>query len=197
MIDILLDVDGVLADFTGGTLDTLQRLGGPAMSHDDVTAWDISSLISLEFRERTIAYWRAEGWCEGLMPYPHAQAAATILGTIGKVHFLTAHLPGSDYWLGERMRWLRMHFQARDVDVTFTHHKHRYHGHLFVDDKLEHVIKWALVHPGDQAVLWAQPYSLDCGQLPSNAIRTGDWSVVFDLARRIARREAGVTRGDS
>jgi 5'(3')-deoxyribonucleotidase len=172
---ILVDVDGVLADFVGGTLDELHRLGGPRLTPEHWVTWDGLDIMPEEFREDVKNAWRRQGFCENLREYPEAFLAVMTLRQILPVHFVTAPLPLSKFWYQERHDWLVDRFQARHSgDITFTHEKHGIHGIALVDDKPSHIEEWQDEHPYGLAILYAQPYNKP---MPG-VMRTNDWSEI-------------------
>ena len=104
-MNILLDCDGVLADFVSASI----RVHGQSLAHDEVTDWEY-------FREWGLSsnqFWKPlrgrEFWYEQIKPYPWAPELLSKLSALGDVTILTA--PSADpecpaakiEWLGDRL----------------------------------------------------------------------------------------------
>ncbi len=179
---VLLDVDGVSADFVQATLDSLVQLGGPRMHHDDVESWHIFDCIPPEYRDRISDEWRKPGWCANIPLYPGAQDGIELLRGITKaeVLFVTTAMEDAPFWMWEREQWLRKYFDANHRTIVFTAAKYAVDGEVFVDDKLPNVLEWAEHHPHGQAVLWASSTNQH-DVFPSNIHRTCSWFEVMRL----------------
>lgn len=81
---ILLDVDGVLADFTGATLDFLRTLGVDRRA-EYVTEFAIEDALGLSSaqRARMKARWAESGFCASIPVYDGAVAGVERLRGIG------------------------------------------------------------------------------------------------------------------
>lgn len=155
---VLVDVDGVLADFHTAAL----RIVGEILERDVVagprTIWDI--LDAFEFTDaQTAAFKQAVGrpaFCASLAPYPDAREGIAQLRTIADVYAVTAF--HSLHWVSERDWWLTEHFGFTRKQIVHTDAKYLVAGDVFIDDKVEHVQRWVDRRTGT-AVLWAQPYN--------------------------------------
>lgn len=181
---VLVDVDGVLADFHTAAL----RIVGEILERDVVagprTTWDI--LDAFEFTDaQTAAFKQAVGrpaFCASLAPYPDAREGIAQLRTIADVYAVTAPFH-SLHWVSERDWWLTEHFGFTRKQIVHTDAKYLVAGDVFIDDKVEHVQRWVDRRTGT-AVLWAQPYN--AGAFVGRAHRTGSWDTVVALAREAA-----------
>lgn len=184
---LLLDCDGVVADFVGHFLDTVRDLFGRHHAPETVMEWDIAAAIGLDERERARAYGEVlrDGWCSRIRPYPAAVDAVRALREAGvDVHVVTSPWPGHRTWHGEREEWLRHHFGLGPRDVTHTHRKAVVRGDALLDDKPEHVAAWGAAHPGGLALLWDQPYNVGADG-PWRRVRTWGEVAVAVLADQL------------
>mgnify|MGYP001576197444 CR=1 FL=1 len=173
---ILLDVDGVLADFITANLRTLHAFGAGPFAHDDVTAWSIEDSLGLTSsqRARMKARWSEPGFCASIPPYEGAQAGVEALRAIGEVYAVTAPMWSGPTWQHERTEWLVKHFDFRREDVVSTAAKHLVRGDVLVEDKPEALHRWSSSWPDGLGVLWHQPYN--AGAEWPIASRVSGWS---------------------
>lgn len=177
---ILLDVDGVSANFIDATLDTLVDLGGPRMHHDDIRSWEIFGSIPREWEDRVVAEWHRPGWCARIPLYEGALEGVLRLREVAEVVFVTTAMSGAPHWMWERDCWLRQHLNAGGRDIVFASAKHVVDGDVFVDDKASNVIEWHQAHPTSTAVLWDQPYNRG-ERTPNGVVRTKSWGALLEM----------------
>jgi len=180
---VLLDVDGVLADFVGHTLSMLGDLA-PAGGRDAFTSWDMLSAMSPRARAETEARWRRQGWCLTMPVCPGAQNAVDRIGLRADVVYVTAPMRGAPHWMYERWLWLERQFAADARAVVFAHGKALVSGDVFVDDRVENIDEWAAAHPNGAALLWDAPYNRHCVPSAPNAVRVTTWVDVIGAVAR-------------
>jgi len=154
---ILLDVDGVVADFTG-MVAQVSRAGGFTLP--PVTQWDFMRGLEAPHRawvERCLAlgeYWGS------IEPLPGAVAGVDALRMADHdVVFVTSPWESCPTWAYERTRWLLKHFQATRHDVIVAADKSLISGDVFVDDKPEHVGSWVARNKKKYGFIWDQPWN--------------------------------------
>jgi 5'(3')-deoxyribonucleotidase len=175
---VLVDCDGILADFISAALNILCRKSGILVEHDDIVTWDLYSCLP-EKAQPFIPYieWllKARGGCMSMSPYDGAREGLQRLEEIANVVIVTSPYPGSETWHSERERWLEKHFNMPASRVIHTHSKYHVKGDFLVDDKTSHVAKWAEAFPEGQALLWNMKYN-EKDELPfENASRVVGW----------------------
>lgn len=180
---VLLDCDGVLADFLQPCLDIINRhmtkilraddgaivygaAGEPSLWSEpktlaDMTHWNIFDALGVPKAVKSLVYkeMKQPGWCEtAIKPLPGAQEGVQMLRDCGhQITIVTSPMDGPT-WTHERENWLHRHFDVRRRDVIHTEQKAIVHGAMLVDDKPEHVEAWkghwsSLGHDG-VGVLW-------------------------------------------
>ena len=151
---VLVDVDGVLANFNQLVIDAVHAFSGKRHTEEDVIRYDILSCMDVpqHLKEAVWRHVQSPGSCQSISPYPGAKEGLDSLREVADVHVVTTPLVGSHSWQSERTEWLRTHFNIHHEDVTFTHKKDLVRGDFIVDDKPEHVDR-----PG--GMLWDQPYN--------------------------------------
>lgn len=140
---ILLDCDGVLADFVTPSLRVIHELGGPKLHHDDVPDYNLGLLLPEgEPRDTFWARVSEPGWCTELQPYVGAKQLVRELREIGDVVCVTSPMEDGRQWAWERTRWLVEHFGFDRDDVANMSGKHWVHADYFADDSPKHVERW-------------------------------------------------------
>lgn len=168
---MLLDVDGVIADFVGTTFRQFGLLTGAMLPDAVCTSWDVLGLPEIApHRDLVRAWWTSENWCLRMDEYTDAIAPVCHLLGIADVEFVTTPFP-SKFWHSERDEWLRRRF-GRSVGVTFTHRKDRIVGDFLVDDKPKTIDEWK----HGTGVLWRRPWN----QTDPRAEHR-DWDLLINL----------------
>lgn len=181
---ILLDVDGVLANFIEANLATLRELG-VERQHDDVRAWSVEESLGLTSAQRAQmkARWSEAGFCASIPVYEGAAAGVELLRSIGEVYAVTAPMWSAPTWQHERTEWLMRHFDFTRDQVVSTAAKHLVRGDIFVEDKPETLARWAEAWPGALPVLWDRPYNAGV----EHPVRTRSWGLLQAVAAEVAR----------
>jgi len=179
---VLLDVDGVTADFLTATLDTLVQLGGPRVPPEAIHTWDIFGSLPREWEDRIVAEWHKPNWCSSVPIYPGAREAVLRLRDIAEVVFVTTAMHGAPHWMWERDVWLRTHLNAGGRDIIFATAKHVVSGDVLVDDKASNVAEWHKHNPRGTAILWDRPYNRT-EQVASSIVRMDSWSALEELVQ--------------
>lgn len=180
---VLLDVDGVLANFVDGALACVYEITGVRHHHDDVTGDSIEDTFNLSDDQRAMlrAMLSVPGFCRDLLPYAEAFDGVRQLQTIANVYPVTAPFK-STTWVREREGWLHTYFGIDRKMITHTEAKHLVTGDVFVDDKPALVRAWRHTHPTGIGVLWRRPYNdAEVGFVP----HTNRWDDVVALVETI------------
>ena len=153
---MLLDCDGVLADFT----DHLLTLIGSNLTLADITDWHFLKL--LRPNERRAAYMLLEGeefWATQPVVAGAREGVDAMRADGHHVVCVTAPWLTCKNWGYIRREWLKTHFDIEPDDIANWSSKHRVSGDVFIDDKPEHVARWAEANPGLWPILFDQPYN--------------------------------------
>lgn len=157
---VLLDVDGVIADFSAEYYRLAcqiahRTLTGPEEWDD----WDMK--VALGLNEQEVRYIHTHlnrpGVAEGFSPYYGAVDGVHELmrKEICDLYFLTSPIETSPTWCHDRTMWLVAHFgleQGRKV--IHTHYKHLVKGDFFIDDRPSNVTNWGGANAGGTPLLW-------------------------------------------
>lgn len=177
---VLLDCDGVLADFTGAYLDLVYEFTGERFAHADVTHFKIADAAffkDVSTRHPNLRFsidqhiTQSPTFCRNLAVLPGSQAAVERIRKTGaRVYCVTSPWHSSPYWQYERTKWLSEHFGFKPSEVVSTNDKRIVAGDILVDDKLDNLTDW---HHG-LPLLWDAPYN----QYPTHIARVTDWEQV-------------------
>lgn len=156
---ILVDMDGVVADFEAGTVSLFKKLGLDPRRTTARTDWGIlACLESEELRERVLEGWHRPGFFRSLPAISGAKDAYERLTLFGhQVYFCTAPLRNHATCASEKISWLAEHFgEAAASHAIITGDKTLVMGDYLIDDRPNvHGVK----SPTWTQLLYAQPYN--------------------------------------
>lgn len=179
---ILLDVDGVCADFTGMVRTFC---AGAGYEMPTPTEWDFLKALPTDhhatdaggfkvnvrqhvdvFLQKAVA-WEKMRAIDGAI-----HAVEAFRRDSHRVVFVTSPWESCREWANVRRVWLRNHFKADAVDVVVCKDKSLVRGDVFVDDKPENVGAWGQVN-AYRAFIWDAPYNQGWAVIPR---LTGGWT---------------------
>jgi|DEB0MinimDraft_6_1074348.scaffolds.fasta_scaffold05300_6 5'(3')-deoxyribonucleotidase len=137
---ILLDCDGVLADFGKGFAALAREQG---IDYTQPRCWDVFKGLSRNERKRMERAVLQPGFCRSLPVVPGARDMVDGLRSDGHdVYCVTAFWFDHPTWTAERTAWLESNMGIDRRRVVHTHAKALVYGDVFVDDKVSHVREW-------------------------------------------------------
>jgi 5'(3')-deoxyribonucleotidase len=142
---VLVDCDGVMADFVGATLSIAHRISSKRWAVEDLKGWDFwesmkdRAVPDLEARiKKAIS---EEGFCSEIPVIPGAVEGVESLRTIADVVVVTTPWR-SRTWAHERFEWLERNFGLHRDLVIQTSNKADVDGDMLVDDSPANLRKW-------------------------------------------------------
>ena len=185
---VLLDVDGVLANFIHATLSTLSRHTKRApYTHDSITTWEVFDSLPEQERPHQDAVYRRmklPGACYDIPVYPDAVEGVARLCAVADVIVVTSPFKGSQTWTHEREEWLWNHFGISHDDVIHARRKGFIRGDFLIDDKPSHLRDWRAMNPRGRAIYWKNPQFAE--DMPGYVVCTRSWDTVIDEVSRFA-----------
>lgn len=190
-LQIALDVDGILRNFTAGALVIVKEVTGKTFTAEDVTAFNFSAALGLsETETRTVmtVISTRRGFVTALPPYANARQGVRRLRELGDVFCITTPWVSpwgtNPWWRAESEAWLALHFGIERVEHADD--KSGYEADLFADDRSKNVCAWQDAWPDRTAVFWRTPHN------PSEAVPLGahsisSWDAMYEIARNMAR----------
>jgi 5'(3')-deoxyribonucleotidase len=189
-LQIALDADGVLRNFTAGALLIVEEVTGKKFTPANVTAFNFTRALGLAESEAggvMKAITARCGFVTALPPYPQARQGVRRLRELGDVFCVTAPWDGplgiNPWWCDESERWLALHF-----GIDRVHHaadKAEYEADLFVDDRSSNVRDWMSRWPGRTAVFWRTLHNMS-ESVPCGAHATSSWDELYEIGRETA-----------
>ena len=173
----LCDVDDVLTDFTSRVIPLIKTVS-PNWTMESCPGWDLFEPLTLLQKQMIFASLARPGFCNTLHCLAEARSALEELRKLGcTVHAVTApnHFP---YWAADRVLWL----QDTEEQVTFTAAKQMVRGDFFLDDRPDHVVKWAAENPQGKAMLWST--SGNARLTEGQEYRVRSWDEVISVVQR-------------
>lgn len=189
---VLLDVDGVIANFGKYYLSIVAKRLGLYFMESEITKWDVGEAIGLTDAQRDLVHEElyAPGAAFALEPYPSAIQGVKNLAKIADVYFVTSPLDENPTWVYDRKRWLNRYFgeelARRQVSTA---DKFPIYGDVFVDDKPRNIEEWKAEWPYSLAILWSMPYNQE-----AVCLKASTWT---EIHRFVTMRSKVLTQQDA
>lgn len=160
---ILLDIDGVLLNFTRVYLDLVEATTGRTHREEEIHSFDYrESIVSKDEDE---AIWRriagTPGLVMGLPEYEGAMAFLAALRLRGRVVACTS--PASALWTAERAQWLLDVAGFNKRDIVICSDKALVRGDYLIDDHYTNIQEWEAADlssgSGSLGILFTRPWN--------------------------------------
>lgn len=164
---ILLDQDGVLADFEGGFIQAWQQHYPDLapIAREDRRHFNLLDDYPADLHERTMALYTAPGFIGQLPPIDGAIEAVRELLALGlDIRFCTSPLHQYENCVAEKYHWIEHHFgRPATQRLILTRDKTLVRGDLLIDDKprIE-----GLVTPSWRHIVFDAPYNREVTDTP-------------------------------
>jgi 5'(3')-deoxyribonucleotidase len=145
MLTVLLDIDGVIADFVGRALVVIHQLSGnDRCKRSDVTDHDMANVFGVDEKLFNAAC-STPGFCASIKPYPGALAILDHLRQAVRVVAVTAPFPKAPHWQHERREFL-LDIGFKHADIISCADKSMIRGSVLIDDNERNCNSWAGVN---------------------------------------------------
>lgn len=185
---ILLDIDGVVADFTGAVLDTSLELTHIPRWKSDIKNWHIWDHLGISPADvkRVQDEIAQPGWCSALPIFPGAADFVAALLEQHDVIFVTAPLEGAPCWTYERTDWLKKHFgSVAGSRVIHTAHKALVRGDIMIDDSVSNIREWGRAQEHGLPLLFDAHHNREAKDLFRVSSYMETLAVIDDFAKGI------------
>lgn len=163
---ILVDIDGVFADFITPCLQAIYEHTGASYEPHQVTDWDIMKSCGIDVETAKVIYKNMErkGLCLEIPAYDGAREGVDHLRTFADVWAVT-HPFGGEHWMHERDQWLmtKMGFAKDDILHVRSSRKFAIDGDALVEDKVSTLQEWRKHHFNGFGVLFERRYNMNDG----------------------------------
>jgi 5'(3')-deoxyribonucleotidase len=183
VMEILLDCDGVAADFAKALCRPLTRATGKIHEPEDLTQYNYLGTLPQEARNEVIKAITEEGFCSNIEAFPDARAGIASLGEAGNITWVTSPW-NTPTWVSERTRWIAEHFGKNGKNVIVTNPsalKAKVDGDMLVEDLQETLVSWLKAHPFGIGVLKTQPHNKADKLRHPRIVRASDWGLIRRL----------------
>lgn len=182
-VRVLVDVDGVLANFIEGFRKEARLVTGrPCDQLIDQVSCSAALGLSSEEEGAAFARVRRPGWAYNLKPYQQGVEAIHKIASFADVYFVTAPLPKSETWTYDRTRWLHDHFPKLSHKIVHTENKHLVSGDEMIEDTWAQAGPWLAQNPNGVCHMPAMGYNAHVADGPK-VNRFLDWEFVVNLIR--------------
>lgn len=172
---ILVDVDGVLADFAGAALKIINDRLDRSHTVDEVVKYDMFKCLDVDESVLVDAV-ENHFFVQNIEPYPGSRKALEVLEKeFGNVYVITSPYD-SPAWMGQRSLWLK---ERMGIPISKQGHikpKHIVAGCCLIDDAVHNLQAWGSHWPAGLPVLVDRPWN----QGDDRFARTHSWFDVFD-----------------
>lgn len=163
---VLLDCDGVLADFSTSLLKAV----GSSLTAEGVDDWDIFNIIEKhegpDMKADALDVLDDFDFWANMDLMPGAESLYKSLGAPSSIHIVTSPWMACHGWESARRWWLNRHFGIDPRQIIITEAKFKVVGDTFIDDKESHVREWRAAHPNGFGILRDAPYNRHVTDLP-------------------------------
>lgn len=157
---LLIDMDGVIADFEGGVLHELLKKHPqvPVIAREDRRTFYVKDQYSAEIQPLIEAICTAPGFYDSLAPIDGALNALAELVSAGfQVHICTTPLQSSKTCIAEKVEWIRTHLGESWLQkLIITSDKTLIKGDFLIDDRPH--IQGSMAASWEH-ILYTQPYN--------------------------------------
>lgn len=154
---VLIDVDGVLADFENGVRDLIEEINGVKIKGENLFQ-DLRNLAGTAWDEKVEEAIKSEGFAQTLKEYPGSVNCVKEIMENNEVIFVTAPYPESRHWFYDRYLWLRERFGIDRDDIIFARDKRWVQGKILIDDRVENVLDWS-AQQNSVGILMSRPWN--------------------------------------
>jgi 5'(3')-deoxyribonucleotidase len=158
---VLLDCDGVIANFVQGLHDGVASLGVELPDQSTYTEWDIFKNYTPHQLEAADLILDKTRFAENLPLYPGAQDFVKELRDRYDLLIVTSPYKRNQTWEFDRRAWLKRHFDIPPEDVIFAKKKHYIIGDILIDDSDENCFLYEEKHGITKAILMDRTWNQD------------------------------------
>ena len=158
---VLVDCDGVVADFLSATIDHIKNKHGIVINYNDVTDWNVFDSLKISGLRHSLKHAvENDNFCMNIKPYEDMVSYVKSISAHHNVYIVTAPFFAKN-WMDQRVEWIKKHLNIDMNKIIFAEHKSIIQGDIIIDDKLDNVLDWKTFNKNGDAILWSQPYNIN------------------------------------
>ena len=155
---VIVDVDGVVADFLGHLLPAI----GYEAGRETIVDYDIKKFLSLAQQERMDQVLREPSFWQTLPVMSGALEGIDEIRERGhEIVWATSPWLPCAGWESIRRDWLKRHFDVAFQEIVYTFRKDVLTAEFYIDDRPESVVAWQRAHSRGIAFLYDAPYNAE------------------------------------
>lgn len=138
-LEILCDMDSIIADLTKKWLEHYNRDFGDNLTHADITKWSMADNVKCTRQEIHNYLYKPEFFLD-LEPLPGALEAVESLAKLGHDILIVSapSWPGTS--ASDKISWAQKHMPFLNKrDISLMHQKHKLMGDVFIDDSPDNI----------------------------------------------------------
>ena len=181
---VLLDVDGILADFIGSVLDIIKKETGIEFYENNIKTFEMfEDLKTSKYNIKNICYkhFKKPKYALKLKLLDGSVQAVERIKELADIHVVTTPMHMNPTWTFEREQWLKKHFNIDYKDITFTSKKYLLKGDVLIDDNEFNVRSWSKENPNSKAFLWSKSYNEHINDLE----KVSNWKPIIEYIEKI------------
>ena len=153
---ILVDVDDVLADYTGLVKDRLKLAGYTDTDTLNLETEDIADSIQAPgWREFVKTLPQDPSFCRDLKPTLFGKNILELVRNSNYIPLICTSPPRkSADWATARLLWLKEYYNISQEDVIYTKYKYLVKAAALIDDRPSHINPWTKYNPEGIGILW-------------------------------------------
>lgn len=176
---VLLDVDGPIVKLD---ITTAQLVNPKYTDQDlkDLDNWDIFSLFTEDELKICHELWKDPSFWRNLpINETSLKAVEKIKQLGGEVVFVTSPWEPCKEWDDARRALLKQHFNATRNEIIITSRKDLIYGDVFIDDRLDNVVKWNVRWKGfgKNAIMFETFTNYKTDFFPRMVIENNEWRI--------------------
>lgn len=197
-LEIIVDLDGVCADFIGaysqtGLVPTYNRLSGESVGIEDFKNWDMKGAVK---NPELLTYiFHNPGFFRKLALIDGCSYALQRLMSLGHEIFI-ATSGCTPHSFSEKVEWCHEHLPFIPLShICLIHHKSQLHGDVIIDDGAHNARAFRAANPKAAAISMIWPYNR---QSQDFTALLGDWKKpwnswleIVDAVNALAKQEDG------
>jgi len=180
MADLLLDMDGCVADFHGHLFALYAARYGVVYLPDTFKEHDLVKTVGWPVYRMMVEIFNEPEFFREIPPYPGAvEIVNRLLDDGHTIEICTSptsvRMPDgtkriNPHCLNGKMDWVARHMPRLSKCVTVTKTKRRVRGDALADDSGHNILPWCEAHPSGTGLVVERPWN-ESLQLPANARR--------------------------